>query len=253
MRRFFIEEIKQTADGICAVTGSEARHILKVLRMGRGDGFILMDRTGNRYEANIESVKGTAVIVKLIEKLQAPASPGLEITLCQALLKSGPMDYLIEKTSELGVKRILPFTSERTVVKIDGNGNANKVRRWMDIAVSAAKQSDRCVPADVSPPVSFPDILKQCRDADCLKVILWEREDSMDLKELMRSSASSPYFIGMVGPEGGLSHGEVSAARKAGFIPVSLGRRILRAETAAITLLAIVQYERGDLSLKGYL
>jgi len=253
MRRFFIEEIKSAADGSCVITGSEARHILKVLRMGTGDGFVLMDRAGNRYEANIESVKGTEVLVKLIEKLQVPISPDLEITLCQALLKSGPMDYLIEKTSELGVKRILPFTSERTVVKIYGNGNANKVRRWMDIAVSAAKQSDRGVPADISPPVSFPDIFKQCQDADCLKIILWEREDSRDLKELMRMSAPAIHFIGMVGSEGGFSPGEVSTARESGFIPVSLGRRILRAETAAITLVAVVQYEWGDLSLKGNL
>jgi len=249
IRRFFVEEIKGAIGGSCVIAGSEARHILKVLRMGRGDAFVLMDRAGNRYSAIIESVKGEEVVVKLEERLPVPESPVLEITLCQAVLKSSHMDYLIEKTSELGVRRVLPFTSERTVVKIDAS--ANKVRRWADIAISAAKQSNRGVPADVTPPVSFHDMLKQYKDADCLKTILWEREDSRDLKELMRPSAPGMHFIGMVGPEGGFSPDEVSEAVDSGFIPVSLGRRILRAETAAITLVAVVQYEWGDLSLKG--
>lgn len=251
MRRFFIEEIKRMADDSCVISGNEARHILKVLRMTSGDKFVLMDRKGDRYETVIESVDGSNVLVKLLKPLEAPLSGGLEITLCQALLKSGPMDYMIEKTSELGVARIMPFASERTVVKIDGDRASNKVRRWRDIAVSAAKQSDRGVPAEVSLPVPFVDIARQWKDADFFKVILWEREDSKDLKELLRSSAPSLHFVGMVGPEGGFSSGEVAVAREAGFIPVSLGKRILRAETAAITLAAIVQYEWGDLSLNG--
>jgi len=251
MRRFFVEEIKKMTDGSCVISGSEARHILKVLRMTRGDGFILMDRMGARCEAEIESVDGTDVLVRITGLLQGPALPGLEITLCQALLKSGPMDWLMEKTSELGVTGIMPFASERTVVKIDGDGNANKVRRWREIAISAAKQSDRIAPAEISDPCSFTDIVQHWRNADLLKVILWEKEESRDLKELLRQSAPGPHFVGMVGPEGGFASGEVAAAKEVGFIPVSLGKRILRAETAAITLVAIVQYEWGDLSLKG--
>lgn len=251
MRRFFVEEIKRMADGSCIIAGSEARHILKVLRMVRGDRFILMDRTGNRYAAAIESVDGSEVLVNLTEKLQGPAMNDLDITLCQAVLKSGPMDYLIEKTSELGITRIMPFASERTVVKINSDNASNKIRRWREIAVSATKQSDREAPADILSPVTFADILQHGQDTGSLKVILWEREDSRDLKELLKASRPGYYFVGMVGPEGGFSAGEVDAATQAGFIPVSLGRRILRAETAAITLVAIVQYEWGDLSLKG--
>jgi 16S rRNA (uracil1498-N3)-methyltransferase len=161
------------------------------------------------------------------------------------------MDYLIEKTSELGVSHIKPFATERTVVKIVGDGSSNKFRRWQEIAVSAAKQSDRTVPAEVSQPVSFTDLMGQLQDVDCLKVILWEKEESRDLKEVLRESAPRPRFAGMIGPEGGFSIGEVILAREAGFIPVSLGKRILRAETAAITLTALVQYEWGDLSVRG--
>jgi 16S rRNA (uracil1498-N3)-methyltransferase len=250
MRRFFVEQIQKNSDNSCVISGSEARHILKVLRMTKGDEFILMDRDGDRYETVIESIDGSTVLVKLLKPMPCPALLDLEITLCQALLKSGPMDYLIEKTSELGVTHIKPFASERTVVKIAGEGESNKLRRWREIAVSAAKQSDRIAPAEISQPVSFTDIIEQLQDTDCLKVILWEKEESRDLKEVLEASAPGPRFAGIVGPEGGFSAGEVSTAREAGFIPVSLGKRILRAETAAITLTALVQYEWGDLSIR---
>jgi len=251
MRRFFVEKFIRTADGSCIIKGSEARHILKVLRMGRGDRFILMDRAGDRYEAVIESVHGMEVVVRLAEKLEVTASSYLEITLCPAILKSGPMDYLIEKTSELGVMRIMPFYSERSVIKINSSNASNKVRRWREIAVSAAKQSDRLKPAEISQPVAFKDAVLQWQDSNALKAILWEREDSGDLKELLRKSMPGHHFVGIVGPEGGFSAVEVDAAARAGFISVSLGRRVLRAETAAMTMVAILQYEWGDLSLQG--
>jgi 16S rRNA (uracil1498-N3)-methyltransferase len=251
MRRFFVEKFIRTADGSCVIRGSEARHILKVLRMGRGDCFILMDRAGERYEAIIESIEGMEVMVRLAEKLEGPASSDLEITLCPAILKSGPMDYLIEKTSELGVMRIMSFYSERSVIKINISNASNKVRRWREIAVSSAKQSDRITPAEISEPVVFSDIVQQWQDSNVLKAILWEREDSRDLKELLKKSIPGNHFVGIVGPEGGFTAAEVDEAIQAGFIPVSLGRRVMRAETAAMTMVAIVQYESGDLSLQG--
>jgi 16S rRNA (uracil1498-N3)-methyltransferase len=250
MRRFFVEQIEADADGLCVIAGSEARHILKVLRMTKGDGFILMDRTGDRCNAIVEGIEGSSVRVRLISPLQTPALPDLQITLCQAVIKPGPMDYLIEKTSELGVTHIRPFLSERTVVKIDNESGSKKMRRWREISISAAKQSDRNAPAEILRPTTLPEIFGDLKNADCLKVILWEKEDSKDLKEMLRTSDPGIQFIGIVGPEGGFSTEEIQAAVDAGFIPVSLGRRILRAETAAITLTSIVQYEWGDLSIR---
>jgi 16S rRNA (uracil1498-N3)-methyltransferase len=219
--------------------------------MGKGDRFILMDRAGDRYEAVIESVDGMEVMVRFAEKLEGPASSDLEITLCPAILKSGPMDYLIEKASELGITRVMPFYSERSVIKINSSNASNKVRRWREIAVSSAKQSDRITPAEITEPVVFSDLVQQWQDSNVMKVILWEREDSRDLKELLKKSMPGHHFVGIVGPEGGFSAAEVDAAAQAGFIPVSLGKRVLRAETAAMTMVAIVQYELGDLSLQG--
>jgi 16S rRNA (uracil1498-N3)-methyltransferase len=175
------------------------------------------------------------------------------------------MDYVIEKTSELGLDRILPFSSERTVVKLSKERFANKKQRWREIAHSAAKQSDRKTPLEIGPPSSFEELVGKCRGENALKVILWEEEGARDLKRVLRASPPlTPHltlplegegkvgvkkFSGIVGPEGGFSQEEVRAAGEAGFVSVSLGQRVLRAETAAITLVAIVQYEWGDLSL----
>jgi 16S rRNA (uracil1498-N3)-methyltransferase len=250
MRRFFVEQIEADADGLCIISGSEARHILKVLRMAKGDRFILMTGTGDRYDAVVEGIEGSSVRVRLVSPLKAPTLPDLQITLCQAVIKPSPMDYLIEKTSELGVTHIRPFVCERTVIKLSDESASNKLRRWREIAISAAKQSDRNAPADILQPTTFAEILKDLKTTDCLKVILWEKEDSKDLKEALRASDPGIQFLGIVGPEGGFSTEEIKSAIDAGCIPVSLGKRILRAETAAITLTAIVQYEWGDLSIR---
>lgn len=247
LRRFFVEEIASKG-GPCTIRGSEAKHITRVLRMGPGDRLILMDGKGARFQAVIESVRGRDVVVHLEKPLPQPPRPSLVITLCQALLKSQAMDSTVEKTSELGVYRILPFSSERTVVILNEEKFANKKRHWREIAQSAAKQSDRRIPAEIGPLLSFNDLLATLEDEDALKVILWEEEGAVDLKEIIRASQLVKHFIGVVGPEGGFTQEEVQMARGKGFTSASLGQRVLRADTAAITLVAIVQYELGDLS-----
>jgi 16S rRNA (uracil1498-N3)-methyltransferase len=237
----------------------------RVLRMGRGDRFILMDGKGARFQAIIEYAGRREVLVTLEKPLPQPPPSPIEITICQALLKSRAMDYVIEKTSELGVHRFLPFSSERTVVRPNEERFANKKQRWREIAHSAAKQSDRKTPVEIGPMSTFEELLGACRGGNALKVILWEEEGARDLKGVLRGSLPSTpsqalplegegwvgvkNFVGIVGPEGGFSKEEVRAAGKAGFVSVSLGQRVLRAETAAVTLVAIVQYEWGDLSL----
>jgi 16S rRNA (uracil1498-N3)-methyltransferase len=248
LRRFFVEEIEDK-DGSFTITGSEAKHITRVLRLGRGDRFILMDGKGARFQAIIESAGHREVLVALEKPLAQPTPSPIEITLCQALLKSRAMDYVIEKTSELGVNRVLPFSSERTVVRLNKERFANKKQRWTEIAHSAAKQSDRKTPVEIGPLSSFEELVAKCRGENALKVILWEEEGATDLKGLLSTSPPVKRFVGIVGPEGGFSQEEVRAAGEAGFVSVSLGRRVLRAETAAITMVAIVQYEWGDLSL----
>ncbi len=221
----------------------------RVLRMGRGDRFILMDGKGARFQAIIVSAGPREVLVALEKALPQPPPSPVEITLCQALLKSRAMDCVIEKTSELGVNRIFPFSSERAVVRLNREKSANKRRHWREIAQGAAKQSNRGAPAEIGPLSSFGELVAECPQENALKVILWEEEGARDLKGLLKASPPLKKFIGMVGPEGGFSPEEVRAAKEAGFTSVSLGQRVLRAETAAITMVAVVQYEWGDLSL----
>lgn len=248
LRRFFIEEI-EAEDGFCSIVGSEARHISKVLRMRPGDQFILVDRNGARFLASIKSASPRGVRVALIKSLPKPSPSPVQIFLCQALLKSRQMDYLIQKTSELGVDRIIPFLSERTVVNVGSDRTDNKLRHWREIAHGAATQSDRGAPAQIWPLFSFKELMVGWKGEEALKVILWEEEEARDLKSFLKASARTGTVVGAVGPEGGFSKEEIQAARDSGFISVSLGHRVLRAETAALTLVAIVQYEWGDLSL----
>ena len=231
------------------ITGSEARHIAKALRMGRGDRIILIDGQGARYQSIIESVSSQGVRVKLESPLSSPSPSPVRITLCQALLKTRAMDLVVEKTSELGVHSIHPFASERTVVKLGGQKAEDRVRRWREISHSATTQSDRRAPAEIGTLLSFTDLTMKYQKESALKVIFWEDEEGKDLKGLLRESSPMTKAVGMVGPEGGFTREEIRMAKEAGFTSVSLGQRVLKAETAAITITAIIQYEWGDLSL----
>jgi len=248
MRRFFIDEILSTQRSF-AMTGSEAKHVTRVLRMGPGDRIVLLDKAGERFQAVIEEVSRHHVRVTLERPLPAPAPSPVHITLCQALLKSPHMDLLVEKTSELGVNRVLPFIAERTVVKVEGGRARAKVKHWQEIAQSAAKQSDRAMPAEIGPLHSFNEMLTVLSKESALKILLWEQEGIKHLKDLLRSNSPATRVLAMVGPEGGFTEREVKEAGEAGFVSVSLGCRILRAETAAISLVTIIQYEWGDLGL----
>jgi 16S rRNA (uracil1498-N3)-methyltransferase len=248
LRRFFVKEIV-AEDGSCIITGSEARHIAKALRMDRGDRIILLDDQGVRYQSIIDSVSPQGVRVKLESPLPSPSPSPVRIILCQALLKSRAMDLVIEKASELGVHSVHPFVSKRTVVKLDGQRAKERVRRWQEICHSATTQSDGRTPPEIGTLLSFSDLTTKYQKESALKVIFWEDEEGKDLKGLLRESSPLTEVVGMVGPEGGFTQEEIRVAEQAGFAPVSLGQRVLRAETAAITMTAIIQYEWGDLSL----
>jgi len=223
--------------------------MVRVLRMEPGDRLILMDHEGRRFLASIATVTRREVDAVLERPLPGPHPSPVRITLCQALLRSGPMDYLIQKTSELGVDRIQPFTSLRTIITIREERLSNRLRHWRGIAGSSAKQSGRIVPAVIASPASFRDLIGEWKGKEGVKAILWEGEGTSDLKGLLRGSSRREKFIGIAGPEGGFAGEEVDLAREAGFVPVSLGRRILRSETAGMTMVAIVQYEWGDLGV----
>ena len=248
MRHFLVDDIG-AANDTAMIAGVEARHILRVLRLGRGSRFVLIDRTGARFQAVIVGTDRKQVTVKIERALPTPPPSPVRIVLCQSLLKSHPMDYLIQKTSELGVDTLVPFISARTVVRPPPERAADRLRHWREIASNATKQSGRDRTLVIQRPVALPELIEAVRHDAALKVLFWEEEGSTDLKRLLRESPQRQAFVGMVGPEGGFTEGEAAAAKEVGFISASLGYRILRSETAATAVAAIVQYEWGDLGL----
>jgi len=251
VRRFLVDRIEEER-GFCIVSGPEARHMIRVLRLAPGDRVTLVDREGRRFEGAVHSRGPEGVRVDLIRPLPQPPPSPVYITLCQAVLKSRAMDFVVQKACELGVDRIIPVVTERSVPKMDDRGRSRKVKRWREIAAAAVKQSDRARPPVIEAPLSFQAVLGlEGETRDTLKVMLWERERRCDLKALFRGSGHMPSFTGLVGPEGGFSEREAAEAEAAGYTLVSLGRRILRAETAGTVLVALAQYEWGDLHVPG--
>ncbi|HDR16398.1 MAG TPA: 16S rRNA (uracil(1498)-N(3))-methyltransferase [Desulfobacteraceae bacterium] len=247
MRRFLTDDITGQRATI-RLSGGEAAHMTKVLRMGSGDRCIMMDRSGNRALCEIEESGSGHVLLKVIESLPTPADPPVSIILCQAILKNRAMDIVVEKASELGVSSLRPFLSAHSVVKLDVKSSANKMRRWNKIACSAAKQSDRRTPMLIEPILTFFEMLEKLRhDKKNLNIILWEQEQELSIGAAIAHSRNVKSVTAIVGPEGGFTTEEILATRAAGASPASLGSRILRAETAAITLAALLQYEFGGL------
>ena len=248
MRRFFVENILLT-EGLISITGKEARHITNVLRMKKGEVLIIMDGKGRLFESEIEKLHSGAVEVKIIKSIPSPPSSPIEINLVQALIKSKNMDYLIQKTTELGIHSIHLFYSERTIIRLGPDNIAHKIDRWNEIIKSACKQCGRPVFPIIYPPIAFKDLMKKATANSTLKLLVWEDEQKADLKSVFKSMNRSHSIMAIVGPEGGFTINEIKLAREAGFRMVSLGKRILRSETAGVTLASIIQYEWGDLNL----
>lgn len=227
------------------IEGNEVRHIRRVLRLKVGDNLSVFDGSGREYEGTIVEEDPSAVMVMVQNILSSKTESHLEITLAQSMVKGEKMDYLIQKGTELGVKEIIPFFSYRSVPLLDKSKRLKRYHRWERIAVEASKQCGRGVVPKIEPLKDYSEML-QTAPLDSLRLILWERGGE-SLKEVLKESKEKKKVFFIVGPEGGMSDEEVEHAKRAGFIPVTLGRRILRSETASLCLLSILQYERGDI------
>ena len=223
--------------------------MIKVLRMKAGDLCALINAKGEGFEAVIETASRKGVYARIIKPLPLKAPSPVQIEICQAVLKPRMMDHMIEKTSELGINRIQPYYSDRTVIKPDKDIGLNRQRHWRMIAQSALKQCGRAIPTDIKEPIDFKEMVMAVAQKKGVKIVLWEGEERSELKTILRANGPAPDFTGIIGPEGGFTGQEVNLMMDAGITPVSVGTRILRAETAAIVLTAIVQYEWGDLGL----
>ena len=242
MHRFFIPQLYNEE---MTITGVDAKHIGKVLRMQPGDKLQIVSDDGVSALAEVAAITESTVTVRCLEKLAESHEPAVKITLAQGLAKGEKMDFIIQKAVELGAYSIVPVAMEHSVVRLDGSKADKKVERWQKIAEAAAKQSKR----DIIPQVQDVQTMKEMlANNDCkTKIIAYECEDRMSLKTALREAGQMEDLLLIIGPEGGISEGELVKAREAGAVPVSLGRRILRAETAVLVAMSAIFYETGDL------
>jgi 16S rRNA (uracil1498-N3)-methyltransferase len=247
MSRFFISQANIYPDGI-AVSGEDAAHIGRVLRHKQGDMLTLCDGNGTDYLVEIDRITTDTVFTHIVKSGTNNTEPPIDITLFQGVPKSDKMEFIIQKSIELGVKRIVPVLTERTVVRFDSSKDTDsKVKRWQKISLEAAKQSNRGMIPAVAKPISFAAALKLAGEAE-LSIIPYEKEERETLKKHISDRRIGSASV-MIGPEGGFSEKEVQEAINAGIVPVTLGPRILRTETAGIAVLAMLMYELGDINL----
>lgn len=216
------------------IGGQDYNHIKNALRMKSGDTF-LVSHNGVSHLCSLEAFEGECVIARIIEENYNDTELPVEIYLFQGLPKSDKMELIIQKTVELGVHSVIPVEMSRCVVKLDDKKKKSKTARWQGISESAAKQSKRTVIPEILDAVSYKQALEMACECD-LFLVPYENEEGMKAtaKALSQIKSGSKVAI-LIGPEGGFDKSEIKLAVESGGIPVSLGKRILRTETAALT------------------
>jgi len=235
--------INHIKDDRISITDEKARYLISVLRCRKGDDLIIFDGKGNCYRTTILKTDRREVIADVIKKFPCDTESHINITLVQGLLKGEKMDMIIQKTTELGVKEIIPVVTERSQLR-----DTRKVTRWRKIAEEASRQSGRSVIPIIREPVEFKKFLANHDPQYKFQGFIFFEEDGMKLSEAVSSLVSHPSSLFVViGPEGGFTKEEITIAKGKGLLITSLGKRILRAETAAISAMTLVQYLLGDI------
>lgn len=242
MRRFFVERIQ---DDQVSLEGSDARHIGKVLRLKPGDQVAVV-ADGEEYEVVLTEIGPNMVRGQVAQERRSSADPALQVILVQGLPKGDKLELIIQKCTELGIAEIWPVHTVRSVVRLNVQKAEERRERWQRIAMEAAKQCKRQRIPVIKGIQSWAGALQSLADGS-QGILLWEKEDTNTLREaLLDMNYDKPVYI-FVGPEGGLTEEEVALARRQGVLPVTLGPRILRTETAGLAALSIVMYQLGDL------
>ncbi|MCD5401528.1 16S rRNA (uracil(1498)-N(3))-methyltransferase [candidate division NPL-UPA2 bacterium] len=245
MTRFLVSPEKVKGDRI-TIEGREVHHLRNVLRLRKGERVICFDGRGKEYEGTIASFSPGQAEIKIEKSKKLKKELPLKITLAPSLIRASKMDLVIQKCTELGVFRLMPMRTERSLVKLDEAKSRARRERWQRLAEEAAKQSGRVQVPQIEEVRDFASILRGAGDFD-LAIILWEEAggEGSFKKVLTKRLSLSESVLLLIGPEGGFPAREVAEAKKAGLLPVSLGPRLLKAETAAIVAVAILAYEWG--------
>jgi 16S rRNA (uracil1498-N3)-methyltransferase len=257
MQKYFVKP-EQFSGETVTLTGEDAHHAVRVMRMNPGDTFVASDGAGQEALARIVEAGGGQITASIVEWLSNTAEPPVDVWIAQCLPKGDRLETVIQKCTEIGACRILPIVSERTIVRLEAGKLESRLARWRKIAKEAAEQSERSRVPDIDAPRSWSEMLRVAAEADHA-LVCYEREGELNLRLKLRElaeravgggSSRRPTIMLVIGPEGGLSPGEVAAATDAGCDIVSLGRTILRTDTASIVGLTCILYEYG--AMGGY-
>lgn len=243
MYRFFVkpEQIDMEEKKV-HITGSDVNHIKNVLRMRQGETILISAGDNLEYTCLVGEMEAEEVIADISYVQEVGMELPSKIYLFQGLPKSDKMELIIQKAVELGVAEIVPMATKRAVVKLDAKKAAKKVQRWNEIAKSAAKQSKRGLIPEVKPVMSFKEAVEYGKSMDMLLIPYEDAKGIAHSREVVETVKDKKSLGIYIGPEGGFPEEEVSLAMKAGAEPVTLGHRILRTETAGMTLLSILMF-----------
>ena len=242
MYHFFVTP-QQVRDKAVYINGPDVNHIRNVLRMKEGDALLVSDGEGTDYHCEIAGLSDDEVVLRITEIAESGTEPAVRFYLFQGLPKADKFEYIIQKTVELGVHEVIPVHTERTIVRYDEKKKKAKAERWNKIAESAAKQSHRGIIPEVKPVMSFKEALAYAASLDLL-LIPYENYKDMQATRKIIAGVRPGQSIGIfIGPEGGFEQAEVERAIDAGAVPISLGNRILRTETAPLMLLSVLTFQ----------
>ncbi|AUN18804.1 16S rRNA (uracil(1498)-N(3))-methyltransferase [Clostridium botulinum] len=248
MHKFFVPA-ENIIDEKAIIDGDDVKHIYKVLRLECGDAININNCQGKEYKGEIESIDKKSVVVKILEQVEVNNENPLNIYLYQGLPKSTKMDLIVQKSTELGIKEIIPIITERVEVKASLK-EFKKLDRWNRIALEACKQCKRSLIPSVTEPLKFNDLLEEIKGMDLI-VVPYESKENYGIKSLIKNieyEKENIKNIGIIiGPEGGFEESEIRALEEIKAQIVTLGPRIFRTETAGIVCASIISYELGDL------
>lgn len=243
MRRLFYKG--KLADTI-AITGSDAHHLMHVMRAKAGQEIVVVDDNGKVARMEMTDFCETSVTLRLVEMLAADTESPIEIVLVQALLKADKMDLVVQKAVELGATKVVPLVTANCVVRYDNKKAAAKCVRWQKIADEAAKQCGRTALLKIAEVTTLKELLTRLAQEQTI-IFCYENESTQSIKTVLKENTADKILL-VIGPEGGFSLDEAESLINAGAKSVTLGKRILRAETAAVAAITIAQYENGDLN-----
>lgn len=242
MYHFFVER-EQIGEGVITILGADVNHIKNVLRMRCGETILISDVTGMEYTCEVSDIASEQVVARIVDVQNNSHELPVEVILYQGLPKADKMELIIQKNVELGASKIVPVVMKRSIVKIDSKKEEAKIKRWNAISESAAKQSKRSIIPEVTRVLNYKQAIEE---ASLLDVILlpYELAEGMEGTRRVLSSIQPRSRVGIfIGPEGGFEESEIQQALAVGAEVITLGRRILRTETAGIAALAMLTYE----------